>query len=258
MHLAAITARCTVPAARRAPPRRRGTAPGAPRDIRPTLRADIPPTPGRTPPSRDTPAPSVAGMDTDTSTTDTSTTPDPADLLAAVAAGRPGAWAELITRYTPLLRARTARYRLQEADAHDAVQITWLRLAENVHRIHTPAHLGGWLATVVARECQRIGRERGRLVPVEDAGEDDAATAPGPEERALDADTAGRVRAAVAALPPRRRALVEALFAGDGRGYAQIAADLGMPIGSLGPTRARTLRELRVVLADAAPEAVAR
>jgi DNA-directed RNA polymerase specialized sigma24 family protein len=47
-------------------------------------------------------------------------------------------------------------FALQEADALDAVQMTWLRLAENIHRIQHPERLGGWLATTAARECLRI------------------------------------------------------------------------------------------------------
>lgn len=170
------------------------------------------------------------------------------ELLRRVADGRPGAWAELIARYTPLLRSRAARYRLQEADTLDVMQVTWVRLAENIGRIHTPEHLGGWLATVVSRECQKVGRERRRMVLVEGVGESDAAAEPGPEQRAIDNELAGRMRVAVAALPPRRRDLVLALFADERRPYARIARELGVPIGSLGPTRARTLRELRGML----------
>jgi RNA polymerase sigma factor (sigma-70 family) len=178
----------------------------------------------------------------------TTTFTDSGDLLQRVAARQPGAWAELVRCYTPLLRSRTRRYRLQDADAHDVMQTTWMRLAENIDRIHTPEHLGGWLATVVSRECQRVGRERGRVLLAEDAGVTDAAPEPGPEQRAVDGDVAGRVRDAVAALPPRRRDLVRALFADDRRPYTEIARALGVPIGSLGPTRARTLRELRGML----------
>ncbi len=175
-------------------------------------------------------------------------------LLRRVADGRPGAWAELVVRYTPLLRSRAASYRLQEADALDVMQVTWVRLAENIGRIHTPEHLGGWLATVVSRECQRVVRERRRLVPTEGVGETGVCHRPGPEQHVVDGDLAGRVRAAVAALPPRRRDLVLALFADERRPYARIARDLGLPVGSLGPTRARTLNELRRML-EATPGA---
>ncbi|MDQ4020382.1 MAG: hypothetical protein M3257_01845 [Actinomycetota bacterium] len=50
-------------------------------------------------------------------------------------------------------------FRLQEADALDAVQMTWLRLAENAHRVQFPEKLGGWLATTARRECLRIQRQ---------------------------------------------------------------------------------------------------
>lgn len=178
------------------------------------------------------------------------TAEEPADLLRRVAAGCPGAWDEVLRRYGSLVRARTAAYRLQEADALDVAQTTWLRLAENLDRIRTPAHLAGWLAAVAAHECQRVARERSRVVVA------DTATLPapdresGPEQAAVDGDVRRAVAGAIAGLPPGRRALLAALFAEDRRPYAQIADDLGVPIGSLGPTRARLLRGLRRTLAD--------
>lgn len=173
---------------------------------------------------------------------------DPADLLRGVAAGRPGAWTELVRTYTPLLQARARRYRLQDADTLDAIQTTWVRLAENIHRIHTPEHLAGWLATVVSRECLRTLRRDSRTVSADEwflARPDDRA---GPESLAVDAAAAADLRSAMAELPAQRRSLLEALFAEDRKPYAEIAGDLGMPIGSLGPTRARSLLELRRLL----------
>ncbi len=174
---------------------------------------------------------------------------DPTALLRVVAAGRPGAWAELVDRYSPLLEARTRRYRLQEADAHDVAQTTWLRLAENIHRIHTPAHLAGWLSAVATHECQRVVRDHRRTVatdepafPVPDCHE-------GPEQAAVDGDVRRVLRDALAGLPPRRQALLAALFDEDRRSYAEIARDHDLPIGSIGPTRARLLMVLRRSLA---------
>ncbi|MFB9385737.1 RNA polymerase sigma factor [Pseudonocardia petroleophila] len=173
---------------------------------------------------------------------------DTTDLLAAAAAGVPGAWSELVRRYTPLLRSRISGFRLQEADAFDVAQATWLRLAENVHRIHTPQHLGGWLATVVSRECIRLLRHGSRSLPVEEPLAAAADPAPGPEDRVVDDEVRAALRTALEALSPRRRALMDALFTDDRRPYTEIAHDLGMAVGSLGPTRARTLRELRALL----------
>ncbi|MGI9004342.1 MAG: RNA polymerase sigma factor [Pseudonocardia sp.] len=174
--------------------------------------------------------------------------PDVTELLRRAAAGHQGAWAELTRRYTPLLRARARRYRLQEADELDAIQTTWLRLAENVHRIHTPKHLAGWLATVISRECLLTLRRSARTVLADEVVLSVQDAAPGPEQTVIDAYSRAVVRDAVAELPPQRQALLGALFAGDGKPYTQIARDVGMPSGSLGPTRARTLTELRRIL----------
>jgi RNA polymerase sigma factor (sigma-70 family) len=174
---------------------------------------------------------------------------DPTDLLRRAAAGQTDAWATIGARYTPMLRGRVRRYRLQDADVHDVVQVVWLRLAQNLDRIHTPAHLAGWLAAVASRECLRVLHEATRTVVSEEAGH--AATDPesGPEQLAVDnvarAELHAAVDRAVATLPPRRRALLQALFAGDGRSYARISREIGIPLGSIGPTRARMLAQLR-------------
>lgn len=173
---------------------------------------------------------------------------DPADLLSRVAAGRSNAWAELVQTYTPLLRARVRRYQLQDADAFDVMQTTWVRLSENLDRIHTPQHLAGWLATVVSRECLRVLRMQSRTVLGDEFGLDQADEGQDPEQRAVDSADARELHTAIADLPPQRQALLAALFAGDGKSYAEIAHDLDIPVGSLGPTRARTLRELRRLL----------
>jgi RNA polymerase sigma factor (sigma-70 family) len=171
-----------------------------------------------------------------------------ADLLDRAAAGRPDAWAELTRRYTPLLRARAPRYRLQEADALDAIQTTWLRLAEHLHAIRSPDHLAGWLATVVGRECLRITTQRARTIVSDEVGLAEPNAGAGPEQAVVDAHLRRALRAALAELSPARRALVGALFADDRKPYAEIAREAGMPIGSLGPTRARALAELRRIL----------
>jgi DNA-directed RNA polymerase specialized sigma24 family protein len=86
---------------------------------------------------------------------------DPADLLRRAAAGHADAWAAIVARYTPVLRGRVRRYRLQDADAHDVIQVTWLRLAQHLDRIHTPEHLAGWLAAVrTGSACACCGTRR--------------------------------------------------------------------------------------------------
>jgi RNA polymerase sigma factor (sigma-70 family) len=164
-------------------------------------------------------------------------------LLDAAGRGDQRAWDELVRRYRDLVRAVARSYRLQDADASDAEQRTWLRLVEHRGTVRDPERLGGWLATTTARECLRILRDRRAGVPVEmDAVPDPDGDV---ERRVVDALTVARLWALVATLPPRSRLVMQALFGGDARPYAEVAAATGIPIGSLGPTRARVLEQLR-------------
>jgi RNA polymerase sigma factor (sigma-70 family) len=172
----------------------------------------------------------------------------PSDLLRRAADGEREAWEELTSGYAGLLHARTRQYRLQEADALDVIQTTWLRLAQNLDRIRTPEGLAGWLSTVASREALQALRKQLRGLTADDveigvdAPEDDV------EHLVIAAEEAAEVRAAVATLPPDKQALVAELFASDPRSYAGIADRLGVPIGSIGPNRGRVLDRLRLRL----------
>jgi DNA-directed RNA polymerase specialized sigma24 family protein len=98
------------------------------------------------------------------------------------------------------------------------------------------------------RECLQILRHTKQTATVDYLADTLTDPAAGPERTALDAETAQEVRALVAQLPPRRRALIHAMFNQDTRRYTEISRDIGIPIGSLGPTRARALRQLRRML----------
>ncbi|MDQ2884084.1 MAG: sigma-70 family RNA polymerase sigma factor [Actinomycetota bacterium] len=137
-------------------------------------------------------------------------------------------------------------FRLQEADALDAVQTTWLRLAENAHRVRHPERLGGWLATTARRECLRILRQ---IAPIphhfEIVIEAVADPSAGPEQSTIERDDTRRLWKHVDELSPRRRTLLRALFADSPRPYAEIGRNVGIPNGAIGPTRARALQLLR-------------
>ncbi len=170
-----------------------------------------------------------------------------ADLLLRVGAGDPVAWEDVVRRYGKLVSATVRSFRLQDADALDAVQMTWLRLAENSHGVQFPERLGGWLASTARRECLFVLHQRVKvtLQSIEAVAETVADPSMGPEQCVIDADTARALWKLVSELPPRRRALLLALFADDSRPYAEAARDVGIPVGAIGPTRARALRQLR-------------
>jgi DNA-directed RNA polymerase specialized sigma24 family protein len=87
-----------------------------------------------------------------------------------------------------------------------------------------------------------------RTAPVDGLANTLTDPATGRERTVLDAETAQAVRALIAELPPRRRALIHAMFNPDTRRYTEISRDTGIPIGNLGPTRDRALRQLRRML----------
>lgn len=179
------------------------------------------------------------------------TDPSTAELLSRIGDRDPKAWDELLLRYRGVVLAKVRSFHLQDADASDAVQMTWLRLAENYHRIQLPERLGGWLATTASRECLRILHHQARHAPAANHAAAERAADPsvGPEQQAIDADTARRLWTLVATLSPRRHKLIRELFGTTTRSYTEVARDTGMPTGGIGPTRARALNQLRRELA---------
>ncbi|MGH3972132.1 MAG: RNA polymerase sigma factor [Pseudonocardiaceae bacterium] len=172
-----------------------------------------------------------------------------ADLLSRASDGDPVAWEELLRRYGELVSMTVRSFQLQDADALDAVQMTWLRLAENVHRVQFPDRLGGWLATTARRECLRILR-RAHSAPnlCHPAPDTVADHAMGPEQRVIDADARQTLWKIVAELSPRHRGVLRALFTDHPLPYAEFARAADIPPGGIGPTRARALRQLEIRL----------
>lgn len=175
-----------------------------------------------------------------------STTDSVADLLLRVADRDPAAWNEILRRYGKHVSKTVRSFRLQEADALDAVQMTWLRLAENARRVQFPERLGGWLATTARRECLHIIR-RAKFSPnlVDLAPDTIADPSTGPEHHVIRVDTMRTLCRLVDELSPRQRTLIRMLFTDNPRSYAEVTRDTGIPQGGIGPTRARALRQLQ-------------
>jgi len=160
------------------------------------------------------------------------------------------AWERLIDQFARLIWSITVEFKLSESDASDVAQTTWLRLLQNINRIEHPDRVGSWLAATARNECLRSLAAHKRVVLGHDDAELDGAVAHGPEidERLLADERAQVVRDALSRLPRRWQRLLEMLMADPPVPYADISHELGLPVGSIGPTRGRCLARLRVLL----------
>jgi RNA polymerase sigma factor (sigma-70 family) len=176
--------------------------------------------------------------------------PDIATQIRQAAGGDRQAWNRLVSQYGRLIWSITARFTLSESDAADVVQTTWMRLIEHIDRIEQPDRVGAWLAATARNECLRHVSARKRIVLVHENVELEGADHHGPEvdEALLAAERAEHVRAALARLPAQWQQLLELLMADPPVSYAEISDQLGLPVGSIGPTRGRCLAKLRVLL----------
>lgn len=181
------------------------------------------------------------------------TTASNAALLGAVGNGDNTAWDEIVRRYEGVVRATVATYRLAPADAADAIQNTWLRLFEHAATVRDPEKLGGWLTTTARRECLALIRHQRIEHPSDTINTDLRCADPTPEAVVITAETRRHVRLATNALSARSRILINALYYHPCGSYADVARHTGMPIGSIGPTRLRTLRCLRTSLHQLLP-----
>ncbi len=175
---------------------------------------------------------------------------DVAALVRRAAAGDMTAWEQLVDQYARLIWSITGEFKLIESDAADVVQTTWLRLLEHIHRIQYPDRVGSWLASTARHECLRSVAARKRIVLSHDGEEleDTPSDAPEVDERLLADENAQTVRDAMSYLPRRSQRLLELLMADPPTSYTEISDKLGIPVGSIGPTRGRCLAQLRVLL----------
>jgi RNA polymerase sigma factor (sigma-70 family) len=178
--------------------------------------------------------------------------PTVADLVSAAIVGDSAAWNAIVDRFAELVWAIARRHRLSAADAADVSQTTWLRLVEHLERIEKPERIGAWLATTARHESLRVLRLAKRQIP---APNEDFIDLTRDDERGADAAllTADRDRELtelVMSLPPRCRELLVVLMNESSPNYVEIGREVGMPTGSIGPTRARCLERIRRLAAS--------
>jgi len=166
--------------------------------------------------------------------------------VAAAVSGNRAAWNRLVERFSPLVTSVIRRFRLTESDADDVRQNTWLRLVEHLEGIREPRALPGWITTTTRNEALRTLSARRRVETVDPQidnrldtiNNEDVAT------NLLLAERRQAVLAGLAELRSEHRKLL--LLVSDPEiSYRQISRRLGMPTGSIGPTRARCLQKLK-------------
>jgi RNA polymerase sigma factor (sigma-70 family) len=184
------------------------------------------------------------------------------DLVTLARDGEKQAWDALVDRYAPLIWSICRRHGLGRADAEDVGQAVWVYLTGQLGGLRDPAALPGWLATTARRECARVLRAgrplaAGYALDAETLPDHQAESA---EREALAAERQAALREAFMDLPPRGQQLIALLLEDPPVRYAEISARLGIPIGSIGPSRRRYLDKMRnhpAVAALAGAEAAA-
>ena len=170
------------------------------------------------------------------------------ELVTRAKGGDSEAWDELVERYAPLLWSICRKHRLSRADADDVVQSVWLRLVDQLDRVREAAALPGWLATTARRECLRVlytahGPHAAMYAKdVETLPDERLGLA---EQGLLAAERQAALREAFAQLPRCGQQLISLLIADPPVPYADISAQLGIPVGSIGPNRSRYLSKMR-------------
>jgi RNA polymerase sigma factor (sigma-70 family) len=179
-------------------------------------------------------------------------------LVRACLRGDTRAWETLVHRYERLIYSIPRRCGLGEEDSADVFQTVCVRLLENLERLRDQEKLASWLITTANRESWRVKKLRQRSVSLSETGDEDSgvsplenlpATDPLPHEVVARLEDEQIVREALQQITDRCRRLLTLLYHTDPvPAYSEIGAQMGMPEGSIGPTRMRCLQQLRKAL----------
>lgn len=172
-------------------------------------------------------------------------------LVLACRQGEAAAWGSLVNRYQRLIYTIPRRAGLDEDQAAEVFQRTFAKLLEHLDRIEHPGRIRAWLVTTARRETLRLIRQQSTeqsFSSLETMPDNE----PLPDEVLERLEEQHLIGTVTAAMDERCRQLLTLLFyRPDPASYAEIAAALDMPEGSLGPTRARCLQKLLRLLEDA-------
>jgi RNA polymerase sigma factor (sigma-70 family) len=183
-------------------------------------------------------------------------------LVARCRLGEAAAWAALVRKYQRLVYAVVMRVGFDEHGAADVFQTVFARLLEHLHKLEQPDRLQAWIVTTAKREALRVRHVGQRTVSLTRADDEDgdrggpgleetlADEAPLAEDALSDLQQLHRLRLGLDRLDARCRDLLTMLFADDEDrpAYDEVARRMAMPAGSIGPTRARCLGKLRLLV----------
>lgn len=174
-----------------------------------------------------------------------------AGLMRAARQGDQDALGQIITELSPLLWQVVRVAGLSSSDAEDVLQTVWLRLVAHLDNIHDSAALTGWLVTTTKREAWRVSAVGRRQLPADQELLNELPDeGPGSEEQVIVDEQRRALWGAIGRLSERCQDLLRIIAFASRPDYAAVAAALGMPIGSIGPTRGRCLAKLRALLAE--------
>ncbi|HEU4834282.1 MAG TPA: sigma-70 family RNA polymerase sigma factor [Pyrinomonadaceae bacterium] len=180
------------------------------------------------------------------------------ELLIACRQGDESSWQTLVDRYQRLIYAIPRRAGLNEEQAGEVFQEVFVTLFEKVNEINQPDRLHAWLVTTARRKTWRLLSKERSLHSAQTGENDDADevfavvdNSPLPDETLVRLEEQHRIRTALSELDERCQKLLTMLYyRTDTPAYAEIAAELGTPEGSIGPTRARCLKKLLKLLEE--------
>jgi RNA polymerase sigma factor (sigma-70 family) len=172
------------------------------------------------------------------------------ELIKACQRGDQSAWNDLVDQYGRLVYSIPRRYGLSDADADEVFAGVWATAFRKLDDLRDDTRLSAWLITTTHRECWRIGKKRGTYKQLDAT----IADVSGPStEQAQTWERQHQVRTALQQLGGRCEELLTALFlerGGAEANYESIARRLDMPVGSIGPTRARCFKKLQTILEE--------
>jgi RNA polymerase sigma factor (sigma-70 family) len=174
-----------------------------------------------------------------------------ASLMGAARQGSEDALGQIVTELSPLLWQVSRSAGLSSGDAEDVLQTVWMRLVAHLEEIHSATALTAWLVTTTKREAWRVRAAGRRQVPADQESFAELPDeGPGSEEQVIVDDQRRALWATIGRLSARCQELLRIIAFAPRPDYAAVAAALGMPVGSIGPTRGRCLAKLRAQLAE--------